>query len=76
MTDMIEEELKPFAHDTFELTGGVGVWLATEQAAFLNGRYVSSNWSVDELMERKEEIVSQGKLLVGIKGEFGEAQFQ
>jgi hypothetical protein len=42
----------------------------------LNGRYISSNWSVDELMERKEEIVSQEKLLVGIKGDFGEAQFQ
>ena len=70
------ENLRPFAKDTFELAGGVAVWLATEQAAFLNGRYISSNWSVDELVARKEEIVSQEKLLVGIKGEFGEKQFK
>ncbi|EPE36263.1 NAD(P)-binding Rossmann-fold containing protein [Glarea lozoyensis ATCC 20868] len=75
MTDIVAESLKPFAKDTYELTGGFAVWLSTEQASFLNGRYVSANWSVDELVERKEEIVSEGKLLVGIKGEFGEQQF-
>jgi NAD(P)-dependent dehydrogenase (short-subunit alcohol dehydrogenase family) len=75
MTDIVGEALKPFAKDTHELAGGFAVWLSTEQASFLNGRYVSANWSVDELLERKEEIVSEGKLLVGIKGEFGEQQF-
>jgi NAD(P)-dependent dehydrogenase (short-subunit alcohol dehydrogenase family) len=75
MTDIVTDFLIPFAKDTFELAGGVAVWLATEQASFLNGRYISSNWSVDELVERKDEIVSPGKLLVGIKGDFGEQQF-
>jgi hypothetical protein len=34
------------------------------------------NWSVDELMERKEEIFKEGKLSIGIKGEFGSEQFE
>jgi hypothetical protein len=32
------------------------VWLASEEAAFLKGKYVFANWDVDELMQRKEEI--------------------
>ncbi|TVY62255.1 Short chain dehydrogenase citE [Lachnellula suecica] len=74
-TEMVSGSFAPFAKDTFELVGGVGVWLATEKAAFLNGRYVTSNWSVDELVGRREEIVSQGKLSLVLKGDFGEAQF-
>jgi hypothetical protein len=34
----------------------VVVWLATEKARWLSGRYVGANWSVEELAERKEEI--------------------
>jgi hypothetical protein len=29
-----------FTKDTFTLSGGVAVWLATEQAKFMNGRYM------------------------------------
>ncbi|KAG9237232.1 putative oxidoreductase ucpA [Amylocarpus encephaloides] len=67
-TNTVTKELKPFAHITFELAGVVEVRLATEKARFLSRRYVSSNWSVDE--HTKEEIMSEGKLLVGIKGKF------
>jgi hypothetical protein len=73
---MTTEQFKPFAKDTPELVGNVGVWLATEKAAFLNGKYVESNWSVDELVERKGEIVEGGKLSLVLKGEFGEGQFK
>lgn len=31
-----------FAHDTPELVGGIGVWLATDAARFLTGRFVSA----------------------------------
>ena len=69
-------DLLHFAKDTVELAGGAAVWLAGgERAKFLSGRFVNVNWSIDELVERKEEIVTKGKLLVGIKGEFGEEQF-
>lgn len=53
------------------LTGEFVVWLATEQAAFLNGRFVWVNWDVDELVGLKEEIMKKGLLMTAIKeGEF------
>jgi NAD(P)-dependent dehydrogenase (short-subunit alcohol dehydrogenase family) len=71
ITRMTPPAFERFARDTFELVGGVAVWLATEQAAFMNGRYMSVNWSVDELVERKNEIVSDGLLEVALRGRFG-----
>jgi len=57
--------------DTFELAGGTAVWLATEEARFMTGRFMSVNWSVEELAERKEEIVSGNLLNMELKGHFG-----
>ena len=65
-----------FSKDTPALAGGVAVWLATEQAKFMNGRYMGANWSVKEMMERKEEIVSKRLLLMELQGTFGKAQFE
>lgn len=65
-----------FSLDTHELAGGAAVWLATEQAKFMNGRYFGANWSVDDLMEREKEIVEGGLLLEELKGKFGPPQFQ
>jgi NAD(P)-dependent dehydrogenase (short-subunit alcohol dehydrogenase family) len=76
LTDATLDYFKPFAKDSPELLGGLGVWLATENATFLSGKYVEVNWSVDELMERKDEIVKEWKLSIGIKGEFGSEQFE
>lgn len=76
MTDMTMDAFKPFALDTPELVGGVGVWLATEKAAFLSGRYICAHWSVDDLVERKEEIVSEGKLTIQLNGKLGKEQFE
>lgn len=74
-TDMMIETFRKFAHDTPELVGGVGVWLATEDAAFLTGRYVAANWSVEELLEGKEEILKENKLTMALVGKFGVEQF-
>jgi hypothetical protein len=52
------------------------VWLATEQAKFMNGRYMGVNWSVSELIDRKDEIISKGLLLVELQGTFGKTQFE
>lgn len=71
MTGLTPPAFHRFAKDTFDLVGGVVVWLASEPAGFMNGRYISVNWSVDELLERKEEIVSNGLLEVGLRGKFG-----
>lgn len=51
-------------------------WLSTEKAEFLNGKYIETNWSVEELVARKDEIVSEGKLSLAFKGTFGHAQFE
>jgi NAD(P)-dependent dehydrogenase (short-subunit alcohol dehydrogenase family) len=75
-TDNTHPAFEPFAKDTPALPGGLGVWLATEQAAFLNGKYIESNWSVEDLVAKKEEIVSKGLLSIALKGEFGSAQFE
>jgi len=45
-TDMVIDYFKPFALDTPELVGGLGVWLAAWEGVdrkFLNGRFVSAN---------------------------------
>lgn len=76
MTDMAMDMFVPFAKDTPELIGGLGVWLATDQAAFLDGKYIGSNWSVEDLVARKDEILSEGKLSILLKGEFGKKQFE
>lgn len=76
LTDMTMDSFKRFALDTPELVGGTAVWLATEQASFLTGKYVCANWSMDDLSARKDEITSEGKLSIALVGKFGQEQFQ
>ncbi|KAE9364317.1 NAD(P)-binding protein [Stipitochalara longipes BDJ] len=42
-----------------KLAGDFVAWTASEQADFLNGRFVWVNWDVDDLIKVKEEIVSK-----------------
>ena len=65
-----------FALDTPELVGGIGVWLATDAARFLTGRFVSANWSVDDLMAMKEKISEGQDLKFMYHGRFGLDQFK
>lgn len=69
LTDITAPWLVRFSKDTPELAGGFGVWLATKEAAFLNGRYASANWSVPELVRRSSEILEGNKLEVYHTGE-------
>jgi NAD(P)-dependent dehydrogenase (short-subunit alcohol dehydrogenase family) len=73
VTDMTTENAMfgRFAIDPPELPGGFAVWLTTEAARFLSGRYVDVHWPVDELVQRKDEIVQQGKLLMGLNTRLG-----
>lgn len=66
-----KEPIIRFAKDTFALAGGAAVWLATENARFMNGRYMSANWSVTELEELKDRIVEKNKLVMQLAGAFG-----
>ena len=54
--------------DTVELPADFSVWLGSKEAAFLDGRYVWSNWDVEELKMMEEEIQGGGKLNVGLIG--------
>lgn len=75
-TGMTLDSFRKFALDAPALVGGVAVWLATDKARFMNGRVMNSNWDVDDLYERREEIV-RGKLLqIGLMGRFGAEQFE
>jgi NAD(P)-dependent dehydrogenase (short-subunit alcohol dehydrogenase family) len=63
-TDSLMQEFKRFNLDSPGLTGGLAVWLSGDRAKFLSGRTIASNWSVDDLVERKDEIVEGDKLRV------------
>jgi hypothetical protein len=44
------------------------VWLASEEASFLKGKFVWVNWDVEELKGRKEEIEGTALLTLGLDG--------
>ncbi|KAF2664020.1 hypothetical protein BT63DRAFT_429554 [Microthyrium microscopicum] len=75
-TDMLVDSFKKFALDKPELVGGTATWLATDQARFLTGRFINSNWSVDDLLARKDEIGGGDQLKIALQGKFGAEQFQ
>lgn len=55
-------EARAMATDDVALCGAFLVWLVKEKRDWLNGRYVSANWDVDELESKKEAIVGEDKL--------------
>jgi hypothetical protein len=72
ITHLLEEYMPPgsvhVAQESPFLAGGVAVWLAGEvgqekmEKGWLGGRYLSALWDVEEILERKEEIVSKDLL--------------
>jgi hypothetical protein len=53
---------------TVSLPADFVVWVASEEAAFLKGKYVWANWDVGELVERKAEIVEKKLLEMWLNG--------
>jgi hypothetical protein len=45
-----------------ELVGAVCLWLTTERADFLRGRWLSANWRVDDLDMQRDCIASKHML--------------
>lgn len=70
------DDFKRFALDTPELIGGTVVWLATDAAKFLSGRFISANWSVDDLVKQKDQILASSDLKLTYAGKFGLDQFK
>ena len=51
-----------------ELPAAYCVWASTSQAAFLHGRFVWTDWDVDELLAMKEKFNDAGFLKFGLQG--------
>jgi NAD(P)-dependent dehydrogenase (short-subunit alcohol dehydrogenase family) len=76
LTSFNSDSFKKFALDTPELVGGTCVWLATDSARFLSGRFISASWSVDDLLVQKDQILAGSDLTVTYAGKFGLEQFK
>jgi NAD(P)-dependent dehydrogenase (short-subunit alcohol dehydrogenase family) len=50
--------------DSPELAAETVAWLSSERREWLSGRYLSATWDMEELVNRKEEIVDGEKLRV------------
>jgi NAD(P)-dependent dehydrogenase (short-subunit alcohol dehydrogenase family) len=58
---MDKEGLGAFPYDDIRLPGGFAVWLASPEAEFLKGKFVMSNWDVDELIALKDKYAADPK---------------
>ncbi|KAK5273089.1 hypothetical protein LTR99_002483 [Exophiala xenobiotica] len=67
-TDMFtKSEMAGLPIDQIKLPGDFTVWLASKEAEFLRGKFVSCNWDVDEMKSRVEEFSADGAFTVGLK---------
>jgi len=57
------EEMHSFLVDQPELAAGFIVWLCSGKADWATGRYLSSDWDVDELSQMKERILKDDLLV-------------
>lgn len=78
-TDIVPADLRAvgFNFNEPELTGGTIVWLLADpdRSKFLNGRVITSEWDVEEMVERKEEIISKNLLTMQLHATLGLEQF-
>ncbi|KAL8811655.1 MAG: hypothetical protein Q9200_001625 [Gallowayella weberi] len=63
------QEFIPFLVDSVDLCGAFCVWLTRDSQSmmWLSGRYLSSKWDVDELLEKKAEIIDGDLLKASMK---------
>ena len=78
-TEIIPLALKEagFNYNDPALTGGVLVWLVADPARsqFLNGRVLTVEWDVEELVAKKEEITRKNLLTMQLNATLGVEQF-
>lgn len=58
---------KDFLVDSDDMCGAFCVWLTKDGAearSWLSGRLLSSNWDVDELEQKKQEVVEKDLLKI------------
>ncbi|KAI0417932.1 NAD(P)-binding protein [Xylaria grammica] len=59
---VLGDDMRPIFKETPALAGDSLVWLAAERRGWLSGRFVSVTWDMQELEQKREEIVA-GDLL-------------
>ncbi len=57
------KEIHSYLVDEPELAAGFIVWLCSGKADWASGRYLSSNWNVNELLQMKEQIINDDLLV-------------
>ncbi|CAN9325051.1 unnamed protein product [Alternaria alternata] len=57
-----------FEFDDIELPASFAVWIVSPEAEFLKGKFVWSNWDVEELKAKKEQLKSSQDLTLGLLG--------
>ncbi|OHE93837.1 hypothetical protein CORC01_10858 [Colletotrichum orchidophilum] len=56
-------------YDDIALSGDFVVWAVSEEAAFLNGRFIHANWDVEELKALREGLEKdQSRFTIGLQG--------
>lgn len=56
--DLVELSTSP------DMAGGFLVWLTSERREWLSSRYLDARWDVQELLKRKEEVLSKDLLKI------------
>ncbi|KAF2135658.1 uncharacterized protein K452DRAFT_260349 [Aplosporella prunicola CBS 121167] len=56
-----------YAMTDIQLPSDTSVWLASDEAEFLAGRLVWTNWDAEELLKRKDDIVAGKELTTMLK---------
>lgn len=46
------------------------MYLTTPEASYLSGRFISVNWDLEELEQKKDEIISKGLLITTARGDY------
>ncbi|KAL6912647.1 hypothetical protein FSST1_010407 [Fusarium sambucinum] len=64
ITELAPEALRNSLPHRPDIAGDTIAWLASERREWLGGRYVSCPWDMEELMEKKDEIVEKDLLKV------------
>jgi len=67
LAEQLPDNMVNMLVDTPELAAGYCVWLTTEQANFLRGRYSDCTWDVSELVKNAERIVEMDLLKEEVK---------
>ena len=68
-TGMGQNAPEQFRHrliDTVELAAGTALYLTTSDAAYLDGRFVYSNWNMEEVAKLEDDIVKDNLLVARI----------